>query len=379
VEDTLLSNGDLFSDLRKLSAEDCREKLGQLVAAMQSFIPDPRTAPSWQVHCANLYEDEFVLLIGAQHLEFDGAGLSVFVDELRRTYAALLSGKRPELPSVVPYSAYAAFQESYGRGQLLVDRSYFEGLFTGVVESSWLPCGSVPRTTVARPSRKISLALPFATADQLAQAAESGIRPAAMLLSTYARMISEITGQNIVTVTLIRSARVHEEFSRTIGPFTMPMPIPVSVKGRTPKQLAQLCNLLLENFAARADYPSTDLLENVPAFAELPFDTYFSDFGLNITSYRKPEVLGWPETRILEVIGDVPDPEFSSCKFGELDRIPGFHVIGEISATGIRTHYWYHCDRVPDETANTWIAMHQSFSNELISQLSANGVAGCVA
>ena len=44
--------------------------------------------PPWTLRCLELAADRFLILLGMQHLEFDGSGLAVFLGELQEAYAA---------------------------------------------------------------------------------------------------------------------------------------------------------------------------------------------------------------------------------------------------------------------------------------------------
>ncbi|OWV64207.1 hypothetical protein ATY76_22440 [Rhizobium sp. R339] len=362
---------DLVTDLRDYDGAQRFEEVAKAVASLRSNVPDPTNAPSWQVRCLHLSDDQFCLLVSAQHIEFDGSGLSIFADEVNRIYSDGLADRPAStLPLAVPYSEYAHAQQEYLDEGIASDRAFFEGLFAGLTSRSLLPVQGNGNETVALPSQRYTPNAALAASDEVREAAKQiGVSPISLLLASYGLLVSEILDSETVTITLIRSGRSEERYSRTLGPFTMPFPVPIAVGRRNLADFARYCDWLIEAISSRNNYPSTDLINTVPAFANLPIDTYFSDFGLNFTNYRNFEQEGSGKVRVLEVLGAVREPEFSKCDFGRLTRIPGFHIVANMTAENLQANYWYHTDRLARAEVVRWGDRHIAIMRDLMSYI----------
>ena len=113
--------------------------MGELCAQQKKEMPDPFLRPSWDIVVVNLEPRKFCLILSLQHLDFDGTSLSVFIDELRDIYGALLQGRSAALPPTIQYSTFASWQDHYRKNAIDTDRAYFQGLFSTVPHLTPLP------------------------------------------------------------------------------------------------------------------------------------------------------------------------------------------------------------------------------------------------
>ena len=92
----------------------------------------------------------------------------------------------------------------------------------------------------------------------------------------------------------------------------------------------------------------------MPAFKGFPIDSYFTDVGINFTSYRRDEDGEAPRARVIEVLGPVVEPEFVAANTEELRRIPGLHLVLDIFENELRPNFWYHTARFAQPEVVGW-------------------------
>ena len=360
---------DLFADLSHLDQPALAAAVAEALRRTAEGLPDPALRPSWAIRCLDLGRDHFLVIVGGQHLEFDGSGLSVFIDELREAYRSLREhGEVPRLEEPVQYRAYAAEQAVYLARSVEADRSFFRALFASVRTPTRLSGHDGRNVTSAHPSRRYTPPVPLADwracrgAAQLLQ-----VTPFSLVLAAYAVLLADIVGEPAVTVCMIRSSRYDRRFASTIGPFTMPFPVPVHVGGWPMRELVQQVDDSLAALTARPQYPATDLLTSTRAFAGLPLDTYFSDAGINFVHYRRKEATGRPRVELIEVLGEVTHPLLQCHEFGSLPRVPGLHLVAAVDGDALVGNYWYHTHRFDDVAVASWAVQHRRILSDVVS------------
>lgn len=366
VDQVLPADDELFHDLTAVPRAQLPEAVARQVEHCQQNMPDPYERPSWTVRCLELAEDRFMLLLGGQHLEFDGSGLSVFLNELQEAFQAAIDGRAPELPAVTQYREYVEYQSSYLKTEIEHDRAYFSGLFAALPRTTALPGRPGFANTFAAPSRRYTPSTPLADWDELAAAADGlGVSPFGVLLASYARTLGAYLGEPDVVVSVIRSGRGQARFASTIGPFTAPFPLPIRLGGDE-ADLVRQCHRLADAMVTRPDYPSIDLIEAAPAFAGFPQDTYFSDVSINFLNYRRRERTGPLLVEVPEVLGEVEHPDLSAARFGELRRIPGFHLVADVVDGALVPNYWFHADRVAEQVVRRLAEEHREAMERIL-------------
>jgi len=259
------------------------------------------------------------------------------------------------LPEVAPYSAFAQEQADFMAGDIAEDRSFFQGLYAHLGETTQLHGHpGFDRTRPFPSARYMVQRGPELKAALNTKARVLGVAPFAILLAAYASVVGEITDRGEVVVAVISNCRVDLKFDRTIGPFTAPYPVPI-ITGSDIGQMARRCERTLSSIAARLRYPVTDLTEHVPPFIGLPEDTYFTDVGINFTNYRKDT--GHHDdmkARVIEILGPIADPELAVIAAPELKRIPGLHLVIDDVDGALRFNFWYHAHRFDEKTVSGW-------------------------
>lgn len=367
AEELVPPSSDLFVDVSGLGAEARIEEVHKQVDLCRVGLGDPTDHPSWTLRCIKSSDAEFTVLLGLQHLAFDGTSLSVFVDELRDVYVAEMKGRAPALPAVIQYSSYAAQQKDYMQVAVTKERPYFEGLFTGVERTTALSEHQGFDKTTARPSQRFTPETPLADWAELNRAAEErDVTPFAILMASYATLVAELSSSHQAVIGVITSGRGDPRYTRTIGPFTSPFPVPITL-GTDPVGLARQIDRLMTGIGARSAYPSVDLIEHVDAFKGFPLDTYFTDTCINFLNYRRQQQSSELKVEVLEILGPVARPEYADCGFDQLRRIPGLHLVAEVTEGMLRPNYWYHTERFAPDLVKGWAARHKDIMTHVLA------------
>jgi len=368
--DAVMPGPEIFEDLSSLDLTKRASAISDSVRLSKSQLSDPEARPSWNIRCLKLSKEAFAVLLGLQHIEFDGTSLSVFVDELREAYEALSGGARVQLPVAVQYRQYSAEQAIYRQQGIHEDRSYFEGLFAALRATTALPGHSGFERTRAFESHRYTPSLPLSEWDRMRNAARHlKVSPFSILLAGYARLINEVAGLPEVVIGMITSGRSDTRFATTIGPFTAPFPVPIVVADRSPVELAVQCHRIVGSITARANYAPSDLTGVAPAFAGFPMDTYFTDTAVNFLSYPRERRDTNLRVEVLEILGQVHHPDFSDSDFSELRRIPGLHLVASVSDGALHANYWYHVHRFHESQIAAWAERHRAIINESLDTI----------
>src|SRR5690606_17944347 len=138
-------------------------------------------------YAVKLEQQKFCLFVTLQHIDFDGSALSVFIDELRDTYAALLQRAMPVLPPVTSYQSFARWQQDYIQSpEMLQDRAFFQGLYSMVSEVTRLPGYIQTAETVAHKSRRFTVQTKSGLWTRVnKQSRKTGLSGFSLLLAAY--------------------------------------------------------------------------------------------------------------------------------------------------------------------------------------------------
>ena len=371
TKDVLPSDEALFFDLRHLNDAARREAFARHVEECRGHMPDPAQAAPWTVRCLDMADEKFVVLLSAQHLEFDGSSLGLFVDELRNAYRARRCNRSPSLPDFIPYKEYARRQVLYRATAISADRCFFEGMYATMREITTLPGHGGFDRTKAYPSERYTPQPARGLWEQICAAAErSGTSTFSVLLACYARHIAGLTRRGEVSIGMIQSGRGAPEFASTIGPFTSPFPLRIATEGRSGRELIRQCNFLISAVASRPWYPVVDLIDVVPAFKGMPIDTYFADISINFTNYRRQEKAEELRVDVLEILGPIRDAEFAGANNETLRRVPGLHLVADFEDEEIRFNFWYHAHRFSQDLVAQWANAFLAAARELLADVS---------
>ena len=358
TDDVMSRQSPLFVDLKHVESTAARLAMREQVARCLRSLPSPTKDVSWRICCVDWATDKFIVLLGLQHIDFDGTSLSIFVDELRENYLSLVSNNEfANLPEAVQYGDYVAAQRSYVENAMANDKAFFEGLLMQVSATTSLPNHAGYAVTTAQQSARYTPSFGLADwPDIVALANVLKVSPFSIVLASYARMLHEVLGVSPVVIGIVVSGRVDDRFARTIGPFTSHVPVPVGDILCDDFSLVQSCHRVASAVATRGMFPSSALTELIPAFANFPSDTYFSDVGINFLNYQREGAVPDLLVDVLEILGPINTPPFDSSDFSVLRRIPGLHLVADVSDGVLRGNYWYHSARFDQDQVAAWAA-----------------------
>ncbi|MFG1644974.1 amino acid adenylation domain-containing protein [Amycolatopsis sp. NPDC049252] len=128
------------------------------------------------------------------HILLDAWSVSVVLDEAFTSYRAILAGRTPDLPAVVPYRHYLAW---LGRQDSSAEEAFWRARLAGVTAPTVLPSGPVtdPGPGVGRVGRTLDEDLVRRLS---AVSLRSGCTVGTTLQSAWALLLSRYTGENDV-------------------------------------------------------------------------------------------------------------------------------------------------------------------------------------
>lgn len=363
--------GQIHHSLIDEPPDSRRRVISEHVRSCRADLTPPVNGIPWRLRCLELEQDRFVILLGLQHIDFDGTSISVFVDELRSIYAELMGLGTLEPEEMPPqYTDFVETQRAYAANALREDRSYFEGLFASVAKTTCLAGQPGFARTVALPSRRHTPSLPLAAWSHMVDTAHRlGVSSFAILLASYARLATSLASSRSVVIGMVMGGRTDSRFSRTIGPFTTHLPVPLADTNCGDRELVQLCDRIVTGVASRSLFPPAELIQAAPAFAGFANETYFSDICVNFLSYPREDRAKVPRTEVLEILGPMSHPDFDPEDFSTLRRIPGLHLVAEHFSGQLIANYWYHTDRFSLDQVAAWAAEHRSILALMLDEL----------
>ncbi|MFH0246323.1 SDR family NAD(P)-dependent oxidoreductase [Streptomyces sp. HK10] len=362
LEEVLPDDAALFVDLRDLTSEERAEAVTRHAERIRADMPDPAVRVPWTVTCLELSDTSFLVVLGLQHLEFDGVSVSVFTDDLRTAYLAAVRGETAFTEAAPRYADFIAWQSAYLEGPVKEDRAFFTGLYTDSPGPTMLP--NADNTAVSRDELVVTRGYESArltpTVDEalwpdlVAVAGRTGVSPFSLLTAVYARLVSRITGQGDVTLGTIVTGRPEEAFARTVGPFVAPFPVSIRTTGRSVGEIAEQCTRTIAAINGRCAYPPADLVRHVPPFIGLPEDTYFTDPFIMFNNYQREERSEELRVEVLECLAPLSEQELSGLDAPTLVEIAGLFLIIDIWQDEPRFNFWYHLHRFSREQVATW-------------------------
>lgn len=355
----------MFFDFSHYKSEKKCDEFQKVADSIRNNPPDPYLRPSWKITCVKDTEDSFVVLLFIQHLEFDGASVTQFVQELKNEYFSLKMGSWDDVTS---YNEYIKFQETYIKSDdIEKDTIFYKKLYKNFEGMPLLSLDGSEIKTICRLSKCISVSdvVPLDELKRISRISEVSLF--SVLSAAYANLVSNITGSKKNIIGTIVNSRPGKQFNRTIGAFAQPFPMPVDVSSGDVHTVKQIHDLVLE-INSRAAYPVVNLIDNIEIFSGLEYDTYFSDTFIMLNNYRqeKNNCL----TEVVESLGEIKRGYLSGINNYILNEIAGLFLIIDFYDSGIRFNFWYHEDRFSNSQIRKWISEYESILNKLIHDLS---------
>jgi hypothetical protein len=220
-------------------AADAEERAADLTDVEVGRLFDLRTGPLLRATLIRLTERRYRLLLVIHHLVFDGWSTGVLFDDLARAYDARVSGGEPFLaPAKMRYGEFARWQRDQLTGQELSRLlTYWRRRLTGVPHVLTLPSDRV-RANGDAPAGKLSrdavhpVQLP-ATLDKAVRALARAERATLFMtmLSAYAVLLHEYTGERALLIGTPVANRPRPETATMIGLFVNMLPVRADLAG----------------------------------------------------------------------------------------------------------------------------------------------------
>ena len=368
TDDFLPKKDKFFVDLSNKSGLKQAEAIEYYADSLRSSQTNIEVEPSWKIKCLNLDNNKFLLLLHIQHLEFDGTSISIFVDELRQCYLDFIKSKKTKYVKGKQYSEYIDWQKNYINNDISKDRLFFQNLYKTVDQVTLLSKDSKIEVTESYPSACY-------TPNQIADiwpkiqnvAKKYKVSNFSVLCLAYAQLISEIVeNRKIVIGTIVSSRPV--EFEKVIGPFVQPFPINVTINSASKVKTLLQINDIITSINDRSRYPIADLINHVPAFKNLPIDTYFTDSFIMLNNYPK-ETVTEPKVEVIESLGPVLKPGLSTLTTNKLNEIAGLFLVIDFYEGGVRFNFWYHIHRFTENQVIDWATRYLKLLESIIQEL----------
>ncbi|RYY77824.1 MAG: acyltransferase domain-containing protein [Moraxellaceae bacterium] len=359
-----------------LSAHTAEQKNKQITARIRKIalsLPKPGSGVTWAIQFIDVGEPFFIALLGVQHLEFDGKSLTLMFDRLGECLHQLAN--QQQLCTVehqLHYADYAKHQQLYQQQQWNNDATFFKGLYNAFESPTVLPGHPGFSSTVVSPSSRHSIEIKGANRTLGKLADRLGFSVFNALLYVYATTMAEVIGCDQLIISAINSGRGLSEFNNVIGPFTSPLPVPITVHHDWLVGISMVARTLGAIQAYPLMHPSM-LIDKVETFSGMAQDTYFSDIGINFLNYRhNVHTPGKVQIEGVEILGPVSAGLLSGANVEDMRRIPGLHLVVEINDEDLRLNFWYHSHRFSTAQVETW---GQRMSQHLYQLLGLAGTA----
>ncbi|HEU5269269.1 MAG TPA: condensation domain-containing protein, partial [Jatrophihabitans sp.] len=181
-----------------------------------------------------LAERDHVLVVTVHHIAADGRSVAILARELRECYAAVRSGRQPELePAVLSVQSadYAVWQRRHGEQRLAAGLEYWQRQLTGLVELEF-PADRARPVQPSGAGAGFTGLIPAEVGAGLGElATELRVPLLSVLLAGLLVVLHRYTGQQDLAVGSVSSGRGRAELEPMLGCFVNPVVLRTSVAG----------------------------------------------------------------------------------------------------------------------------------------------------
>jgi hypothetical protein len=322
---------------------------------MAQALPKPEDNVTWAIHFIDVGEPFFIALIGVQHLEFDGKSLTLLFDRFGECLHHLAEHQPlNRIDHDIGYADYARRQQQYLNQQWAIDAGFFKGLYNAFEGPTVLSSHPGFTSIAACSSSRYSVEVAGANRILSELAERHGFSVFNAILYVYAKTMADVIGCDQLIISAINSGRGLSEFNNVIGPFTSPLPVPITVHHDWLSGISMVARTLEVIQGYPLMHPSM-LIGEVSAFSGMAHDTYFSDIGINFLNYRHTaEAPGKVRIEGVEILGPVSEGLLSGANVEDMRRVPGLHLVVEINGDDLRFNFWFHTQRFSTAEVEGW-------------------------
>ncbi len=250
-------------DVQDLSGFPREAREAELARRMQAMVETPfgdlARAPLFRARLFRMAEDEHALFFMPHHVIWDGWSFDLLYADVAETYAALLEGRRPELPELpVTYGDYAAWHNEWVEGpeyaaQLASWRERLGAPNSQGGRPQALPTDKPRRRGMSGNSASCKIVVPGELVRALharSRALDSTVF--VTLLAAYAVLLSHHAGQRDMVIGTPVRGRNTSEVEGLMGYFTNLLPLRMEIEPSQPfgALVRRVRDVVLDSFSA---------------------------------------------------------------------------------------------------------------------------------
>lgn len=218
------------------SEQSERQQIIQRMASQQRReILNLQQGPLFQVLLLKFADEDYVLICTLHHIIVDHWSIAIFLQDLSAAYQMVAQGFPPQLPALpLQYADFALWQRQRLQGALeqQLIKYWQQQLAHAPLEKPLF--SDLPRGTV-QTYQGAELVQPLPNAVQQAikrLSQELSTTPFVVLLTAYALLLSQYSGQNNLVIGTDIAGRIHQDLESLIGFFVNILPLHLVVSNR---------------------------------------------------------------------------------------------------------------------------------------------------
>ncbi len=204
------------------------EALKQKVVEVDQLPFDLATGPLFRIHLFNRAKQDYVLLITMHHIIFDGWSGAIVIEEMSKTYPAIIAGKAPDLPKLsYSYKDYIQWYTTLlADSKIDIQWKYWQQQLSGELPVLQLPT-DYPRPQIQTHRGELHFfQLDDILINQLKNLAlKEGTTLFSLLLAAYQVFLHESTGQEDIIVGCPFANRKSHKFTDIVGDLINMVPL----------------------------------------------------------------------------------------------------------------------------------------------------------
>lgn len=283
-----------FVSLTEIPLEN-RKKEAMVLAKREISCPfDLSKAPLIRGKLFELEKDQYILVLVAHHMVFDGWSFKVLLKELETLYNSYFKNEKYVLPElIITYSDYACWQiDRYSESTIQKQLAYWKEKLSGKLPVLELPFSKQRPTVQTYKGSNFRCSLSNELSQKLKRGAEQeGATLYMILLAAFKVLLFKYTGQEDIIIGSPVANRNRSEFEPLIGFFTNNLVIRTVLSGNSSFRdlLRNVRNVTLEAYSNQ-DVPFEKIVEELNLERDMSrnplFQVFFSLQGTPVQEAR---------------------------------------------------------------------------------------------